>query len=453
MVADLDGATVPFGGYSPSLAASLVDSAYADCRDWRNSVGRDVGNARSEARSGPFAAVWRGRLRGSRKFLRLLHVVPTYFPAERYGGPIKSVHGLCAGLVAAGHSVDVFTTSVDGDARLDVPEGVPVDVDGVRVWYFRSRFDRLYWSPAMSMVLRARISSFDAAHVHSVFLWPASAAAHWARRSRVPYAVSPRGMLVPELISTRNAVIKRTWIGLFERRNLRGAARIHVTSATEADDLRRCDLALSTVSEIPNGVDLDERVVRRPVAGMVLFLGRLSWKKNLDALIAAVANLPLATLVLAGPDDEALSPRLLQMARDLGCGARVRFVGTVGPSEKRELFATAACAVLPSINENFGNVVIEAMAQGCPVVVAPGVGARSVVSASGGGVVAAGADSASLKSAIASLLDDPISAEARGEAGASHVREHLSWKAVALQMASMYHEMGASGRAGVGGDW
>lgn len=324
-----------------------------------------------------------------------------------------------------------------------------MDVDGVRVWYFRSRFDRLYWSPEMNLSLRARMSSFDAAHMHSVFLWPTTSAAHWARRTRVPYAVSPRGMLVPELISTKSAIVKRSWIRLFERKCLRGAARIHVTSPTEADDLRRCGLALSTLAEIPNGVDLDERVVRRPVAGLVLFLGRLSWKKNLEALIAAIAELPAASLLLAGPDDEGLSPSLLQMARDVGCGARVRFIGSVGSSEKRHLFATAACTVLPSINENFGNVVIEAMAQGCPVVVSPGVGARSVVSASGGGVVAAGADAASLKSAITLLLEDPKSAEARGEVGARYVREHLSWGAVAAQMVGMYREMCASGRVGI----
>ena len=49
-----------------------------------------------------------------RAVMRILHVVPTYFPARRYGGPIVAVHGLCKELAARGHAVDVFTTNVDG---------------------------------------------------------------------------------------------------------------------------------------------------------------------------------------------------------------------------------------------------------------------------------------------------------------------------------------------------
>jgi hypothetical protein len=56
----------------------------------------------------------------------LLHVVPTYFPAVRYGGPIHSVHGLCAALAARGHDVHVFTTNVDGPGDSDVPLGQPI---------------------------------------------------------------------------------------------------------------------------------------------------------------------------------------------------------------------------------------------------------------------------------------------------------------------------------------
>ena len=77
---------------------------------------------------------WRA---GSRP-MRLLHVVPTYFPAVRYGGPIHSVHGLCAALAARGHDVHVFTTNVDGPGDSVVPLGKPVSMDGVNVWYFPS---------------------------------------------------------------------------------------------------------------------------------------------------------------------------------------------------------------------------------------------------------------------------------------------------------------------------
>ena len=65
--------------------------------------------------------------------MRLLHVVPSYYLATRYGGPIRSVYGLCTALVKQGHEVHVFTTNVDGDGDSDVPMECPVDLDGVKV--------------------------------------------------------------------------------------------------------------------------------------------------------------------------------------------------------------------------------------------------------------------------------------------------------------------------------
>ena len=71
--------------------------------------------------------------------LRLLHVVPTYLPAVRYGGPIQSVHALCRALAAQGHVTDVFTTNVDGPGDSDVPLERPVDLEGVQITYFPSK--------------------------------------------------------------------------------------------------------------------------------------------------------------------------------------------------------------------------------------------------------------------------------------------------------------------------
>src|SRR5882757_7176014 len=103
--------------------------------------------------------------------LRILHVVPTYWPAARYGGPIRSVHALARGLAERGHDIHVFTTNVDGNGESDVPVGRPIDMGGVQVSYFPSRsLRRLYWSPAMWGALSEQITSFDIVHLHSVFL-------------------------------------------------------------------------------------------------------------------------------------------------------------------------------------------------------------------------------------------------------------------------------------------
>src|ERR1043165_8863417 len=140
-----------------------------------------------------------------------------------------AVHGLSKALAARGHEVTVFTTDVNGDERLDVPLARPVPVDGVLVWYFPVRSARTSWSPAMGRALAARTAGFGLVHLHSVFLWPTSAAARAAERADVPYVLSPRGVLVPALIARRGRLRKRAWMLPAERRTLERAAALHAT--------------------------------------------------------------------------------------------------------------------------------------------------------------------------------------------------------------------------------
>ena len=248
--------------------------------------------------------------------MRVLHVVPTYLPATRYGGPIYAVHGLSRALVAAGCDVHVYTTNVDGPQVSDVVCERPVELDGVHITYFKTGLGRrLYRSPAMGRALSLAVATFDVIHLHSVFLWPTAAAAAAARAAGTPYILAPRGMLVNDLIRQKNSLIKRAWIQAFERRNLAGAAAVHVTSEREAEELKMLGLTFGHAVIIPNGIDMPPEVdilTERNDRRNVLFLGRITWKKGLDRLIDAVARVPEAVLTIAGNDEEGLTPKLEQ---------------------------------------------------------------------------------------------------------------------------------------------
>ena len=74
-------------------------------------------------------------------------------------------------------------------------------------------------------------------------------------------------------------------------------------------------------------------------------------------------------LIVAGPDvDKAYTTRLLTLVRALALSTKVQFIGPVAGERKEQLYAKARLVVLPSHAENFGNVVIESLAQGTPVV-------------------------------------------------------------------------------------
>jgi glycosyltransferase involved in cell wall biosynthesis len=389
--------------------------------------------------------------------MKILHVVPTYLPAVRYGGPIYSVHALCQNLAAVGHRVHVFTTSVDGAKDSDVPHGRPVLLDGVQIHYCRSGWlRRLYYSAGLAGQLRLCIGKFDVLHLHSVFLFPTLVGARASARARVPYVLSPRGMLIRDLIDRRNAGIKRAWIHLVERTNLARAARIHLTSKEEQLALVDLGLALAPTAIIPNGVDIPRLfspdVVSSDVRALVaqgfdvLSFGRISWKKGLDRLIRATTALPTARVLIAGNDEDYLTPSLRNAAKELGVADRVWFLPRqIGPADREALFSAARVFALPSLSENFGNVVAEAMIRGLPVVVTERVGAAEIVEASGGGVVV-GNGLKEFAFALASLLDSDGRGAAMGAAGASYVRERLTWTGIARRFEDLYAEIVGSER-------
>ena len=140
---------------------------------------------------------------------------------------------------------------------------------------------------------------------------------------------------------------------------------------------------------------------------------------------------------MAGNDEEHYQPTLEALARQLGIGDRVTFAGPVHGADKAALLHHAHLLVLPSYSENFGNVVLEAMAAGRPVVVTPEVGLAPTVTESGAGLVADG-DAEELSRAITALVNDPGRRDAMGARGRAVVAERYTWPAVAAQMESLY---------------
>lgn len=376
--------------------------------------------------------------------MKLLHVVPTYYPAVRYGGPIVSVHGLCKSLVAAGHQVDVATTNVDGPGVSDVPLGTPVDIDGVQIRYFPASrlLRRLYYSPAMRRWAHDTRLPYDVVHVHAAFLWPSHFFCQYARQCGVPYVLSPRGMLNPELVNARSRFIKALVIKYFDRHNVNHAASLHLTSEAEHQAVDAMGLEYRHVSRIPNGLDPDsirfpsaDRLHRRPY---LLYLGRLARNKNPDVLIRALAQLEDLDLLLVGPDHEGLTDELTTLAHALGLGDRVHFIDQVG-DEKWCYYRDAFAFCLPSDAENFANTVLEAASVGCPVLVSPGVGLSVAVQEAAAGEVVS-VDPDAIAEVILRWQAEPEVREALIR-GCDILRDRYHWSGIIGDYESMYRQV------------
>ncbi|BCX19564.1 MAG: hypothetical protein KatS3mg117_3246 [Geminicoccaceae bacterium] len=388
--------------------------------------------------------------------MELLHLIPSYLPAVRYGGPVRSVHGLARELVRLGHRVRVLTTDIDGPGRLEVPTDRWVELDGVEVRYCPvGRPRRITRAPAMRAELERLLPEVDLVHLHAVWQWPTWFGARAAFRANVPYILSPRGMLVEELIARKSPLAKKVWLALIERRTLARATAIHVTSAREGEAIRALGLDLAPLVEVPNGVDLpdplpSEQEAERawaphPRGRRLLFLGRISWEKGIDRVIRALVDVPYALLRNVGNDERDTTSGLEALAREVGVADRVEFVGPAHGAEKWALLAGADLLVLPSPSENWGIVVSEALGVGTPVVAGAGVGAAELVRRHELGAVVEGSP-ASLAAAIRELLAAPERRRAMGERAKGVIGQNFSHAAVARAMVDVYAQLLAEKR-------
>jgi glycosyltransferase involved in cell wall biosynthesis len=392
--------------------------------------------------------------------VRVLHVAAYFAPAFCYGGPPRSILGLCRALQRAGVDVEVFTTTANGtgELRASPPEGDRYE--GVPVRYFPLAFPRrLFGARGLEAALRRGGHRYDLVHVHGLWNRPAWTASRRARRARLPYVLSPRGMLDDGSIA-RHAGVKRLAYRLVEQRNLAGAALLHAGSALEAATFERRGLRVPVVV-LPNGVEPPEgarpargafraRLGLPPAGPLVVFLGRIHPTKRLDLLAAAfdrvLARRPDARLVVAGPDEAGhgrqLAPRFAR------AGERVRFTGELGDVDKWALLDDADVLVLCSDSESFGSSVVEALAAGVPVVATRTCPWEEIERAGAGFWVPQ--DAFAVAAAIERILDEPETARAMGARGRALARARYSWDSIGRAMAEQYRLVTAARSRPVG---
>lgn len=391
--------------------------------------------------------------------MRILHVIASLAP--RYGGPTQVCLELCQELARSGERVSIYTTNLDGPGTLDVPSDVPVWTNAVEIRYFPVQTPRRYaMSLPLARALRRAIPRQDLVHIHSLYFFPSTVAAHYCRRAGVPYVVRPHGTLDPYHFRHHRG---RKWVyeRLFEWRNLNRAAAIHFTTHEEEALTRPLGLTAPGVVVSP-GVHAERYGEGDPVETafrdewpetrgrrIVLFLGRLNQKKGLDLLATAFGQLARqhadVHLVLAGPDNDGYGRAVERWLKAEGVLHRTTFTGMLLGPRKVAALRAADVFVLPSYTENFGVAVVEAMASGLPIVISDRVNIWREVADARAGVVVRG-DASEVARAVAVLLNDPAERIAMGERARRLAAERFSWPAAGARMVEVYRGIVAERR-------
>jgi glycosyltransferase involved in cell wall biosynthesis len=385
--------------------------------------------------------------------MRVLHVAPYFAPAFRYGGPPRSILGLCQGLISAGVEVEVYTTTANGDDELPAEVAGVDQYDGVRVRYFpRRRPRRFFGASGFCAQVEHALARVDLVHLHGLWNVPVWVGAHRALRLSVPYVVSPRGMLDGGSFA-HHRLRKEICYSAWEKRYLRSAAFLHATSRSEKVEIEKRSLGPPIVC-IPNGVFAPESSTLssfRNKAGipldvpLVVYLGRLHPTKRLDLLVGAMERVwkdePQCRLVVAGPAD-GLDPRALDSGPK--AATRVHVTGALDECEKWSLLSTADVLVLCSDSESFGLSVVEALAAGTPAI-ATRTCPWAELEREGCGLWVE-QDVESIAKGVSTILTDRDRARTMGSRGRELVKRRYSWPAIGREMATYYQQIVESRR-------
>jgi glycogen synthase len=376
------------------------------------------------------------------------------YPPVIEGGLARHVKKLSDYLGGCGVEVHVLTRAGDrGPGEEEVADGVivhrvqqprrPDEVGPFVTWVERMNADLL--AAAVDLGDRYR---FDLVHGHDWLV--AVAGDHLARRFSAPLVMTIHATeygrhqgWVAEHPQSHIHAIERWIVGRAERvivcsHYMRG----HLADVFDRDE--------DAISVIPNGIDPRDlrhvedlaslrREFAEPGERLVLLVGRLVYEKGFQLALAAlpglIERLPDLRFLVAGsgPHEAALRAQ----AQQLGLGERGGFVGWIGDDLLHSLYRIADLCVIPSIYEPFGLVALEAMASGCPCIVADTGGLREVVSREDVGLRFRSRDPQSLAEMVERVLtDDALRARLVAEASA-HVLG-FDWSDIAEQTAELY---------------
>jgi glycogen(starch) synthase len=389
------------------------------------------------------------------------------YPPVIEGGLARHVRKLAEALVRQGIVVDVLTRGAGeaeiapaaasaahgaqngggvGVHRVREP-GWPRDLDRFVAWVEHMNEDMLAAGEAL-----AEERSYELVHGHDWLVAHASAAL--AERLGVPYATTihatehgrHQGWVQDppqsHIHSVERWMAQRADAVIVCSYYMRG----HVADIFDIDERR--------IAVVPNGIDPREmrpvgdlQALRREFAApheqLVLLVGRLVYEKGfqlaLDALPSVIEHVQNVRFLVAGSGTH--EAELKAQAERLGLSEHGAFLGWIGDDALHSLYRIADLCVVPSIYEPFGLVALEAMASGCPCIVADTGGLREVVPPGERvGLRFNGGDAEHLGVMIERLLVDEQLRDRLVAEASEHVL-HFDWDDVAQRTRAIYREI------------
>ena len=369
--------------------------------------------------------------------MKVLHVISGL--GRSGGGPSRSCQGLVAAECAAGVDACVWP------------------LNGSRPWIEGVGCVQCSLDDAAEM--RKTLLGFDIVHVHGLWDLRLHKVVSACRKLGVKYVVAPRGMLEPW--SLRQKWLKKRIARLvYQDADLHGAAALHATAESEAEQFRRLGFK-NPIIVSPNGVNVPRTSIGAHQASgprTALFVSRMHPKKGVLELVEAWRRTRLACSVsrgwqcelvytVSGELEKAYEAKVKARVKEFGLEDQFVFTGELGDDEKWKAYARASLFVLPTYSENFGIVVAEALWAGVPVVTTKGTPWSELEGSSPSAPTRCGwwidlPPTESLERALSKAMSlDPRVLAEMGRRGHRLVEEKYTWEAVVKPMIGGYRNV------------
>ena len=318
--------------------------------------------------------------------MKIIQISASYKPASVYGGPTQSVSKLSEELCNYGLQVEVLTTLANGKTELSFPAGKLTGIDGVPVFFFkRLTKDHSHFSPALLKYLWLTINKTKEPliiHIHAWWNLVSVLSCLFAQLKKVPVVLSPRGTLSSYSFGNNHISVKK-WMHLLAGKKLLAKCCFHVTSEQEKQEIIRL-LHPKQITVIPNFIRFPAHpefiTTDRTAALKLLFFSRIEAKKGLEILLEALDEIQIPyQLTIAGTGEPEYINHLKKIVAKRSMERFVNWIGFQDYESKFRVLQDHDLLVLPSYNENFGNVVIESLAVGTAVLISNKVGLADYV--------------------------------------------------------------------------
>jgi glycosyltransferase involved in cell wall biosynthesis len=333
--------------------------------------------------------------------MRVLVVIPSFYPAIIYGGPIFSTLNNCKELARLEDmNVYVSSTNADMNSRLNVEVNRYIELETrFKVKYYNETIIGKFSLDFFLNILKD-IKKSDVIHIQSLFSTTTITSLFYARIFQKPILLSPRGQLGGWSIKSGSS-FKQLWLRLFIKPFSKYVVW-HATAAHEKKDIFKI-FPQAKVQVISNGIEYGmfqkftaltrQEFLRKyvdievDVDKIIISLGRLQKVKGFDILIASFDKIlskhPNSKLLIAG-QDEGEEGNLKKQIAKLNLLNKVFLVGSISGKDKIDFLANADLFALPSHNENFGNVYLESLAAGTPIIASKNTPWKNIVTANCG---------------------------------------------------------------------